>query len=404
MGTYLAAVTCVASSECLAVGATMDANGDPSTTLVDQWNGSEWSTRPSPHPDTPYDLLTDVTCLGTSNCWAVGASGVQSGQNNNGPQANPFVEKWNGSTWSVDPSPNVTAFGYLAGISCLSGNGCFAAGFAATDTNNNFTLQTLVEQLLLPPAGNQGLRLTGSDGGVFSFGSANYLGSMGGIQLNAPIVGMATTPDGAGYWLVASDGGVFSFGDAKFYGSTGSIDLNKPIVGMASTPDGGGYWLVASDGGVFSFGDATFYGSMGGRHLNAPIVGMASTPDGAGYWLVASDGGIFSIGDADFSGSMGGTRLDAPIVGMASTPDGAGYWLVASDGGIFSLGDAGFYGSVPGQGIHPEMPINGMISTPDGRGYWLVGRDGAVYSYGDAEFLGSLVGIGLAGPIVGAAA
>src|SRR5664280_783547 len=35
--------------------------------------------------------------------------------------------------------------------------------------------------------------------------------------------------------------------------------LNKPIVGMASTPDGGGYWLVASDGGVFAFGNAPFY-------------------------------------------------------------------------------------------------------------------------------------------------
>ena len=32
--------------------------------------------------------------------------------------------------------------------------------------------------------------------------------------------------------------------------------LNQPIVGMAATPDGGGYWLVASDGGIFSFGNA----------------------------------------------------------------------------------------------------------------------------------------------------
>ncbi len=37
--------------------------------------------------------------------------------------------------------------------------------------------------------------------------------------------------------------------------------MNKPVVGMAATPDGQGYWLVASDGGVFSFGDAGFHGS-----------------------------------------------------------------------------------------------------------------------------------------------
>ena len=53
--------------------------------------------------------------------------------------------------------------------------------------------------------------------------------------MNKPIVGMASTPDGKGYWLVASDGGIFSYGDATFYGSTGSLTLNKPIVGMAST-------------------------------------------------------------------------------------------------------------------------------------------------------------------------
>ena len=62
---------------------------------------------------------------------------------------------------------------------------------------------------------------------------------------------------------MASDGGIFAFGDAQFYGSTGSIALNKPIVGMAATGNGGGYWLVASDGGIFAFGDAPFLGSTG---------------------------------------------------------------------------------------------------------------------------------------------
>ncbi len=119
-----------------------------------------------------------------------------------------------------------------------------------------------------------------------------------------------------GYWEVASDGGIFSFGDAQFYGSTGAMTLNKPIVGMASTPDGKGYWLVASDGGIFSFGDAQFYGSTGNIALNAPIVGMAADPSTGGYWLVASDGGIFSF-NAPFRGSAGNITLNAPIVGMA---------------------------------------------------------------------------------------
>ncbi|HUA94260.1 MAG TPA: hypothetical protein VMB82_01895, partial [Acidimicrobiales bacterium] len=79
------------------------------------------------------------------------------------------------------------------------------------------------------------------------------------------------------YWEVASDGGVFSFGTAQFYGSMGGKPLNRPMVGMATTLTGTGYWTVASDGGIFSYGTATFHGSMGGKPLNQPVVGMASS-------------------------------------------------------------------------------------------------------------------------------
>ena len=82
--------------------------------------------------------------------------------------------------------------------------------------------------------------------------------------------------------MVATDGGIFAFGDAKFFGSTGAIKLNRPIVGMAATPSGNGYWLVATDGGIFAFGDAKFFGSTGAIKLTKPIVGMAATPIGQG--------------------------------------------------------------------------------------------------------------------------
>ena len=171
-----------------------------------------------------------------------------------------------------------------------------------------------------------------------------------------------TTPpqvSATSYYEVASDGGLFSFGDAQFYGSMGAKPLVAPIVSMATTPDGKGYYEVASDGGIFSFGDAQFYGSMGAKPLVALIVSMATTPDGKGYWLVGADGGIFSFGDAQFYGSMGAKPLDAPIVSMATTPDGKGYYEVASDGGIFSFGDAQFYGSMGAKPI--SAPIVAVI-------------------------------------------
>ena len=90
-------------------------------------------------------------------------------------------------------------------------------------------------------------------------------------------MGIATTPDGNGYWLVAADGGIFAFGDAGFHGSTGSLSLVEPIVGAEASPDGQGYLLVAADGGIFAFGDAAFYGSGGGAPLAKPIVGLAGS-------------------------------------------------------------------------------------------------------------------------------
>ena len=251
------------------------------------------------------------------------------------------------------------------------------------------------------PATRSGYRMVASDGGIFSFGTLPFCGSMGGVPLAQPVVGMASTPDGGGYWEVASDGGIFAFGDARFFGSTGAVHLTKPVVGMASTPDGGGYWEVASDGGIFAFGDARFFGSTGAVHLTKPVVGMASTPDGGGYWEVASDGGIFAFGDARFFGSTGAVHLAKPVVGMASTPDGGGYWEVASDGGIFAFGDARFFGSTGA--VHLTKPVVGMASTPDGGGYWEVASDGGIFAFGDARYFGSTGAVHLTKPVVGMA-
>ena len=221
-------------------------------------------------------------------------------------------------------------------------------------TNDSVDISGTIAYNIVPTDPADGYYVFGQAGELTGFGNDNYLAYLDGAQyynLNAPIVGMAPTPDGGGYWMVGSDGGVYASGDAQFYGSTGSLHLNKPVVGMAATPDGKGYWFVASDGGIFAYGDAQFYGSTGSLHLNKPVVGMAPTPDGGGYWFVASDGGIFAYGDAQFYGSTGSLQLNEPIVGMTPTPDGGGYWFTASDGGVFNYGSAGFDGSLGGSGV-----------------------------------------------------
>ena len=227
-------------------------------------------------------------------------------------------------------------------------------------------------------------------------GEATYRGSLATTPPTEPIVGMATTPSGAGYWLAARDGGVFSFGDARFYGSMGDRHLNRPIVAIAATPNGQGYWLVASDGGVFSFGDARFLGSTGNIRLNQPIVGMAATPSGDGYWMVAADGGMFSFGDAAFHGSTGGRRLPHPIVSMARTPAGRGYWLVGRGGEVYPFGSARHHGSPTGYAMAALVP------SVSGDGYLLVTTGGGVLGFGDARYYGSIGVAPLRAPVVAA--
>ena len=195
---------------------------------------------------------------------------------------------------------------------------------------------------------------------------------------------------------MAADGGVFTHGDAGFFGSEATTHLNAPVLGIAATPDGKGYWLVAADGGVFTHGDAGFFGSEGATHLNAPCWGWRPPPTGraTGWWgLTAGCSPTATPGSSD----RWRHRPQRPGGGDGSHADGKGYWLVGADGGMFTHGDAGFFGSEGATDLN--APVLGMAATPDGKGYWLVGADGGVFTHGDAPFLGSLGSTRLNAPV-----
>jgi hypothetical protein len=302
---------------------------------------------------------------------------------------------YNGNNWGATNGPPTTV-GIIVGVDVLPVPPANAPAIRNTTVASN----TIYGQ-------HYGIWISGVSG-VTTTPANNITVLTGGTAIyNTPV-------PGTGYWQVASDGGVFTYGSAGFYGSAGGIKLNQPVVGITPTQDQGGYWLVASDGGVFTYGDATFYGSAGNIKLNKPVVGIASTPyvpgaggapaspAGKGYWLVAADGGVFNYGDAGFYGSAGNIKLNQPIVGIAPTPDGKGYWLVAADGGVFNYGDAGFYGSAGN--LKLVKPVVGIAATPDGKGYWLSAADGGVFSYGDAKFYGSSGNLKLVKPVVGMSA
>jgi hypothetical protein len=258
---------------------------------------------------------------------------------------------------------------------------------------------------------DHGYWLVGADGGIFSFGSAQFHGSTGSLNLQRPVVGITPTSDRQGYWLESSDGGVFAFGDAGFYGSlpglgfapAGSVrsapKLSAPIVGMVPSADGGGYFMVSSDGGVFAFGDAHFAGSCPGiGGCQGSAVAVIPDASGDGYWIVTNNGNVYSFGDAPYLGAPG--IQGSPVTSAVRTPDGGGYWILLANGTVYNYGDAEYLGGASGfGGINPAAAI---YATADGGGYWLASASGAVDSYGEAPNDGSMAASHLNAPIVAA--
>lgn len=246
----------------------------------------------------------------------------------------------------------------------------------------------------VPPAS---YRLVTAGGHVYPFGSAVSYGS-GPPNLSSPVVAIADTPDGKGYWVVTARGNVYNFGDASWFGSLATANLPAPVVGFAPDPTGKGYWLVTAKGNVFNFGNATWSGSLAATPLSSPIAGVAAGPQG-GYWLMSRAGTVWSYGGAPAYGSASSA---SPFVDITAAPSGQGYWLTTAAGNIYNKGNTPWVGSLAGSAL--PAPVVALASTPDSKGYWVVTTKGNVYNLGDANWAGSLAGQTLASPVASATA
>lgn len=135
--TSLSAATCVSASDCWAVGRTEIGQTYANTALM-RWDGNSWNIVPSPSVEKVTDGLVDITCVSSSSCWAVGYTITFETV-----QVQTLTLHWDGSSWSIIPSPNVgTGFSALYGVACSSDSDCWAAGFS----NGGSAAQTLIER------------------------------------------------------------------------------------------------------------------------------------------------------------------------------------------------------------------------------------------------------------------
>ncbi len=193
-------VSCVGTGFCAAAGS--GSPSGPGTSLVQMWSGSTFTPAVLPNVTAVNSDLSGISCISETSCTAVGIADT-------GPSVNIAIAMtWDGQTWRRPSLPSGAAGVQtgLGGVSCVTNWACMAVG-------DGFNGSTTTPFNVMAPIARNGYRFVASDGGVFAYGpGAPFLGSMGGMHLNAPIVGMATMPAGDGYYLVAADGGVFNFG------------------------------------------------------------------------------------------------------------------------------------------------------------------------------------------------
>jgi hypothetical protein len=134
-GTVLNSVSCASAEACMAVGAFGNSSGGGGT-LVESWDGSRWSVEPSPNRGPGGSGLNGVSCVSPVACMAVGSYAGRRGAQRT------LAESWDGSRWSVVPTPDPATDDRLNSVSCVSAVACMAVGFSGS---RNSAVKTLVE-------------------------------------------------------------------------------------------------------------------------------------------------------------------------------------------------------------------------------------------------------------------
>jgi hypothetical protein len=113
----IGAVTDISPTDAWAVGEDIGATSTVGgSTLIEHWNGSSWSVVPSPTPGADPGL-TGVAARGPGDVYAVG-SNVPSV---NGGTVQGMILRWNGSTWSVDTDPTDGSYSPLFAAATVPG-------------------------------------------------------------------------------------------------------------------------------------------------------------------------------------------------------------------------------------------------------------------------------------------
>lgn len=127
----LYSVSCISTTSCVAVGASIDNTNLDSLAMT--WDGTTWTILTTPSEASSDDLLVSVSCASPTSCVAVGR------QDDAGTDQS-FAMSWDGSAWTTAVVPSVGADNFLEAVSCVSATFCVAVGASFDGTK----YQTLI--------------------------------------------------------------------------------------------------------------------------------------------------------------------------------------------------------------------------------------------------------------------
>jgi hypothetical protein len=160
-------VSALSENDLWAVGVSYNSERTLGSTLIEHWNGAQWSVVPSPNPSSTINLLEAVAAVATNDVWAVGFAASR-------PNSI-LIMHWNGTAWSVTPNP-VTSMTLtnLAALAVVSANDVWAVGTGRIgDEDATVTIHWNGTIWSLVPSPNVGPEVDNSLMGVTAVGSNN---------------------------------------------------------------------------------------------------------------------------------------------------------------------------------------------------------------------------------------
>ncbi len=135
-------VSCWSSTACTAVGYYVNEAGIAAT-LVERWNGTAWEVQTTPNPAGATKVeLEAVSCSSSTACTATGYY-----ENSSGIPLT-LAEHWNGTAWKVQTTPNPAGSteSRLESVSCSSSTACTAVGWYQSGSGSEVVATPLAER------------------------------------------------------------------------------------------------------------------------------------------------------------------------------------------------------------------------------------------------------------------